>query len=310
MSDGAIGHDPTQGVKKPKIPHKEARFHNLATVERIASRLSRPNGLWSACSERRGCAGLNQLGLEQQQVNLDQQRLLAKQTLGEIAAKLIVTNTKSHTSRTVPLTPIITSELRSHLISRPPGDTVAVFGSPNGYRLRYSNWIHRIWRPVLVGLGLPQIGVHIRRHSAAATMIHVGASPKAVQQVLGHASAMFTLTVCGHIFEDELDEITERTDELWKNLPRPHRGLEGTHSSSGNEEIVCNLGFLWSGRRGSNPRPSPWQGDALPTELRPLVILGKVNRVRNATEHCRKTRAIISGRPRQRHLILARKQDA
>ena len=249
-------------------------------------------------------------GLEQQQVNLDQQRLLAKQTLGEVAAKLIVTNTKSHTSRTVPLTPIITSELRSHLIIRPPGDTVAVFGSPNGYRLRYSNWIHRIWRPVLVGLGLPQIGVHIRRHSAAATMIHVGASPKAVQQVLGHASAMFTLTVYGHIFEDELDEITERTDELWKNLPRPHRGLEGTHSSSGNEEIVCNLGFLWSGRRGSNPRPSPWQGDALPTELRPLVILGKVNRARNATEHCRKTRAIISGRPRQRHLILARKQDA
>src|SRR5207245_672652 len=25
----------------------------------------------------------------------------------------------------------------------------------------------------------------------------------------------------------------------------------------------------WSGRRDSNPRPSPWQGDALPTEPRP-----------------------------------------
>lgn len=25
----------------------------------------------------------------------------------------------------------------------------------------------------------------------------------------------------------------------------------------------------WSGRRGSNPRPSPWQGDALPAELLP-----------------------------------------
>ena len=28
-------------------------------------------------------------------------------------------------------------------------------------------------------------------------------------------------------------------------------------------------GFLWSGRRGSNPRPSAWEADALPTELRP-----------------------------------------
>ncbi len=27
--------------------------------------------------------------------------------------------------------------------------------------------------------------------------------------------------------------------------------------------------FVWSGRRDSNPRPSPWQGDALPAEPRP-----------------------------------------
>ena len=27
--------------------------------------------------------------------------------------------------------------------------------------------------------------------------------------------------------------------------------------------------FLWSGLRGSNPPPSPWQGDALPNELNP-----------------------------------------
>ncbi len=27
--------------------------------------------------------------------------------------------------------------------------------------------------------------------------------------------------------------------------------------------------LLWSGRRGSNPLPPPWQGGALPDELRP-----------------------------------------
>src|SRR2546430_14364430 len=35
-----------------------------------------------------------------------------------------------------------------------------------------------------------------------------------------------------------------------------------------------NVGRLWrppSGRRDSNPRPSPWQGDALPAALRPHV---------------------------------------
>ena len=29
-------------------------------------------------------------------------------------------------------------------------------------------------------------------------------------------------------------------------------------------------GVVWSGRRGSNPRPSAWKADALPTELLPL----------------------------------------
>ena len=29
--------------------------------------------------------------------------------------------------------------------------------------------------------------------------------------------------------------------------------------------------FLWSGLRGSNPPPSPWQGDALPNELNPHI---------------------------------------
>ncbi len=31
--------------------------------------------------------------------------------------------------------------------------------------------------------------------------------------------------------------------------------------------------FYWSGRRDLNPRPSPWQGDALPTELLPPLKL-------------------------------------
>ena len=34
--------------------------------------------------------------------------------------------------------------------------------------------------------------------------------------------------------------------------------------------------FTWSGQRDSNPRPSPWQGDALPAEPCPHVRLSKL----------------------------------
>ena len=36
-----------------------------------------------------------------------------------------------------------------------------------------------------------------------------------------------------------------------------------------NDESPASARLSWSGRRDSNPRPSPWQGDALPTEPRP-----------------------------------------
>ena len=41
------------------------------------------------------------------------------------------------------------------------------------------------------------------------------------------------------------------------------RGIKKQRTPFG---VLC---FLWSGLRGSNPPPSPWQGDALPNELNP-----------------------------------------
>ena len=38
-------------------------------------------------------------------------------------------------------------------------------------------------------------------------------------------------------------------------------------------ESTSNVMTSWSGRRDSNPRPSPWQGDALPAEPRPRNAL-------------------------------------
>jgi integrase len=55
-------------------------------------------------------------------------------------------------------------------------------------------------------------------------MIGAGWSPKAVQQTLGHASAAFTLTVYGHLFEDDLDALADALD-------RPSRGLSADSDS-------------------------------------------------------------------------------
>jgi integrase len=68
-------------------------------------------------------------------------------------------------------------------------------------------------------LNLPAVGMHVLRHSAAARMIASGWSAKAVQQILGHGSAAFTLTVYGHLFDDDLDALADALDGSFGGPP-------------------------------------------------------------------------------------------
>jgi hypothetical protein len=59
------------------------------------------------------------------------------------------------------------------------------------------------------------------------------------------------------------------TDPKSAVLPARRRGSSSASEAS---RSMPRRQKKWSGRRDSNPRPSPWQGDALPTEPLPLVI--------------------------------------
>ncbi len=50
------------------------------------------------------------------------------------------------------------------------------------------------------------------RHTAASLAVASGANVKAVQQMLGHASAAMTLDVYSGLFADELDAVADRVD--------------------------------------------------------------------------------------------------
>ena len=54
-------------------------------------------------------------------------------------------------------------------------------------------------------------------------------------------------------------------------------------------EISRPLCAIWSGKRDLNPRPLPWQGNALPTELFPRTNLGP------SRHHFHEFKAIMRG---------------
>lgn len=54
----------------------------------------------------------------------------------------------------------------------------------------------------------PRITPHDLRHTTASLAISAGANVKAVQRMLGHASAAMTLDTYADLFEDDLDTVS------------------------------------------------------------------------------------------------------
>ncbi len=61
-------------------------------------------------------------------------------------------------------------------------------------------------------VGLDGLTPHELRHTAASLAVSAGANVKAVQRMLGHASASMTLDVYSGLFDDDLDGVAERLD--------------------------------------------------------------------------------------------------
>jgi integrase len=56
--------------------------------------------------------------------------------------------------------------------------------------------------------------IHDLRHTAASLAVSAGANVKAVQRMLGHASAAMTLDTYSDLFDDDLDAIATRIDAV------------------------------------------------------------------------------------------------
>lgn len=58
----------------------------------------------------------------------------------------------------------------------------------------------------------PRITMHDLRHTAASLAVSAGAHVKALQRMLGHASAAMTLDVYAALFDDDLNEVAHALD--------------------------------------------------------------------------------------------------
>ena len=87
-----------------------------------------------------------------------------------------------------------------------------LFSSQNREPIRLANWRQRVWDPAVVAAGFTGLTPHDLRHTAASLAIASGATVKHVQRMLGHKDAARTLNVLASLFEDDLDDVSNRLD--------------------------------------------------------------------------------------------------
>ena len=59
---------------------------------------------------------------------------------------------------------------------------------------------------------MPRTTPHDLRHTAASLAVSAGANVKAVQRMLGHASAAMTLDIYADLFDDDLEAVAVALD--------------------------------------------------------------------------------------------------
>jgi integrase len=127
----------------------------------------------------------------------------------------------------VPIPSILVEPLSRRCQGKGPDDLVLT--SPGGAVLRSGNFRRRFFDPAAMAAGLEDLSPHDLRHTAASLLVASGANVKAVQRMLGHASAAMTLDVYSGLFDDDLGALAERMDAAHDALKTSRTvGIVGT----------------------------------------------------------------------------------
>lgn len=217
VEDGRLPRNPakpTAGKLKHMLPKvAKTKPHRYLTHGQLIA-LSEHAGEHKALILVMGYCGLRWgevSALRVRDLDLLARRLHVRRSVSDVGGRLVFSTTKSHETRAVPFPATLAPMLEAAIDGRGPDDPL--FPAPQGGYLHPRNFRYRVFDRAVEAAGLPFITPHDLRHTAASLAVASGASVKAVQKMLGHASAAMTLDVYAGLFDDELDSVAERLEQ-------------------------------------------------------------------------------------------------
>ena len=214
VQEGRIVTSPAKGVKLPRHSQRPHTYLKPAQVTLLASSI-RPHYsgfIWALALTGLRFGELTELRYGD--IDRRRNRATISRAVAWVNGTAVVGTPKSNTSRDVPLT----RKVLDVIGEGPAGDLI--FTSPRGCRIRPSNFSG----PMKAGIAAackadksfpPGMYTHDLRHTAASLAVSAGANVKALQRMLGHASATLTLDRYAGLFDDDLNDVADRMDGLF-----------------------------------------------------------------------------------------------
>ncbi|WP_258060468.1 site-specific integrase [Rathayibacter sp. AY1A3] len=214
VKDRRIPSNPARGVALPRKTGKARIYLTHRQVQLLALGARNHQTLVQLLAYT-GLRWGEATGLRVGSVDLQRRRLNVTENAVNVGGKIIVGTPKTHEARSVPFPPFLDEALRELTEHRAPsailfGDGSEYVRTPDGRR---GWWVAAIRKARAVDEHFPTITIHDCRHTAASLAISAGANVKAVQRMLGHASAAMTLDTYADLFDDDLNAVATALDE-------------------------------------------------------------------------------------------------
>lgn len=211
VNDRRLSRNVARGATLPRKTAKAKPYLSHTQVQALADASAHPTlVLFLAYT---GLRWGEATGLRVKHVDTLRKRVSVQENAVMVGSVIHVGTPKTHETRSVPypaflalpIAKLCEGKTRDALLF---GDGTQHMRLPNSRDGWFAAAVRRVEDP-----DMPRVTPHDLRHTAASLAISAGANVKAVQRMLGHASASMTLDTYADLFDDDLDGVAAALDQ-------------------------------------------------------------------------------------------------
>lgn len=217
-----IAKNPATAAAKPRVPKARTQILTEVEAKRLlevakSSAKYRPHYALFVLALGTAMREGELFALHWNDVDLKQRRVTVRYSLAEnLAGKLERKSTKTGGTRILDISTGATEALKAHVETLKRGGYAGPWLFPNteGGPLRKSNFLRRVFHPLLEDARLPKVRFHSLRHFSNSLLASKGVPITVLQVRGGWASSRMPLDVYGALLEGQQREAADMLDDL------------------------------------------------------------------------------------------------